>query len=311
MKLRYGIISCATIIDRFINAILEVGDSVVAIAASDITRATVKALEYGVRAYGSYEALYCDESINIVYIATNNANHVAQITLALQHGLHVVCEKPIALNAAQAIEVYKLAKEKNLFLMEAQKSVFLPTTNDIKQIIWNNSLGSLHQIEMSSSFPNPTRSWMHDPTQGGVIYGSANYTIELLDFLLEPNVIHTQACGIKETNECCERISMNFIMDDVLINSRISMHGDTQHHAIFYFEHGYIHVPSYWKATNYSIHSNGTVETIHHPITYEMIYEIEHIHNCIESKLTESPIMSAKRTIMCCQIVDNIIKQIS
>ena len=76
---------------------------------------------------------------------------------------------------------------------------------------------------------------MHDPMQGGVVYGSANYTIELLDYLIEPNTIHVSALGTKEENGTCNRVSISMIMDDVLINSTISMKGDTKKTSHFLF----------------------------------------------------------------------------
>ncbi|MEG0736634.1 MAG: Gfo/Idh/MocA family oxidoreductase [Longicatena sp.] len=310
MNLRYGIITCATITDRFMHAVLEYGDTLVAIASRSLEKAQEKAQAYGIKAYGSYEELYKDEHIDVVYIASNNATHVQEIKQALHHGLHVICEKPIALSKEQANEVFELAKEKGLFLMEAQKSVFLPVMQDIKQHIQAQTFGHLHQIEMSCSFPSPSSPWMHDPTQGGVVYGSANYTLELLDYVLEPKTTTIQASGLFESTQACERVSMNIVMDDTLINSRISMNGDTLHHAIFYFDQGYIHVPSYWKAREYTIHTQQQTTTIQHPVDYEMIYEVAHIHECIEKGLLESPIMSAKRSITCCTLVDEINSQI-
>lgn len=310
MKLRYGIISCATITDRFMHAVLKYGDDIIAIASRSLEKAQEKALCYGIKAYGSYEELYQDSSIDIVYIATNNATHVEEIKNALRYGKHVVCEKPIALSSEQAKEVFAYAKQQHCFLMEAQKSVFLPVMKDIKNIIESQAFGRLHQVEMSSSFPTPSVAWMHDPSQGGVVYGSANYTIELLDFLLHPKTIKAQACGLQDSNGCIEQISMNFIMDTTLINSRISMNGNTQHHANFYFEKGYLHVPSYWKAKEYQIHKRSSIQTIQHPVEYEMVYEVAHIHACIEASRLESNIMSSSISIRCCALVDEITKYI-
>ena len=312
MKLRYGIVSTATITRRFINAVKKSGDEVIGVASRTKSKAEILAKELNIQnVYDDYATMYADKNIDIVYIATNNATHVEQIKLALHYRKHVVCEKPIALNKQQAIEIFELARKQNCFLMEAQKSVFLPVTNDIKEIIEKQTLGKLHQVEMSSSFPNPTAPWMHDPTQGGVIYGSANYTFHYLDYLLNPTHSKLRSLGIFEESGTCERVSLSLILDNVLVNSRISMNGFTQNHAIFYFEHGYIRVPQYWKAQSYFIHKNETIKEVIYNIDFEMLYEVEHIHKCIENGLLESPIMSAKRSIMCCKLVDESIAQIN
>ena len=100
------------------------------------------------------------------------------------------------------------------------------------------------------------------------------------------------------------------IMDDVLINSTISMKGDTKKQAIFYFTNGYIEVPLYWKAREYRIIQQDHIKRIIYPCRYEMKYEVLHINECISKGLLESPVMSAQRSTICCQLVDQIIRQI-
>lgn len=311
MKLTYGILSTATITQRFIKAVQAVGDEVGAIASRSIKKAEQAAKEHNIKqAYGSYEELYADPAIDLIYIATNHASHAEEITAALRSGKHVVCEKPLTLTKAEAVAVFALARQQNRFLMEAQKSVFLPVTLAVQALIKEETLGRLHQIEMSSSFPYPAAAWMHDPHQGGVILGSASYTIEYLDVLCNPKRVQAAALGILEATGACERVSMNFLMDDVLVNSRISMHGDTKQHALFYFDHGYVEVPFYWKARSYSIYTEKGCQTYEHPVTYEMMYEAAHVHACIAQGSIISNIMTPQRTISCCGIVDDFLKQV-
>ena len=125
MKLTYGILSTATITQRFIKAVQAVGDEVGAIASRSIEKAEQAAKEHNIKqAYGSYEELYADPAIDLIYIATNHASHAEEITAALRSGKHVVCEKPLTLTKAEAVAVFALARQQNRFLMEAQKSVF-------------------------------------------------------------------------------------------------------------------------------------------------------------------------------------------
>ncbi len=126
------------------------------------------------KAYGSYEELYQDPEITAVYITTINREHFHEMKQALNYGKHVLCEKPFTLSKPQAIEIFQLAKEKGLFVMEMQKSLFLPVTDLIKTYIDSGMLGKLHQVNMSASFQSPKASWMHEKDQGGVVYGSAS-----------------------------------------------------------------------------------------------------------------------------------------
>lgn len=312
MVLHYGIIAVAAITDRFLHAVIEAGDTIEAIASRSLEKAQAKAVAYGVRkAYGAYEQVYTDPDVDIVYIAVNNANHGKEIKAALHHGKHVVCEKPIALSCEEAKELFALAKQKQLFLMEAQKSLFLPVTQDIRDILQKQTLGKLHQVVMSASFPNPSAAWMHAPLQGGVVYGSASYTIEYLQYLLQPHRIHASAMGTREAKGAVDRVSMNFLFDDILVNSRISMNGETLQQALFYFDQGYIRIPNYWKARDYVLVVDGVEQRIQHPCVYEMKYEAAHIHACLKAGLLESPILRAEQSVLCCFLVDEILRQLS
>lgn len=311
MKLHYGIISVASITDRFLSAVLAEGDCIEAIASRSLQKARKKADAYHVKkAYASYQAVYEDAAVDIVYISVNNASHAKEIEAALRHHKHVVCEKPLALTKADAQRLFALAKEQGCFLMEAQKSLFLPVTQDLRTMIASQPLGRLHQVAFEASFPNPKAGWMHDPTQGGVVYGSASYTIEYMDYLLSPHSVQIAAIGSFEESKTCDRVSMSFLFDDVLVNSRISMQGDTRKEAVFYFERGYVLVKEYWKARSYTIVTKEETKRILYPCRYEMRYETAHVHRCIEEGRLVSPIMSDQRTILCCEAVEEIMRQL-
>lgn len=72
------------------------------------------------QAYGSYEALVADPQVDVVYIGTLHISHFEHTVLALNHGKHVLVEKPMAMNSKQATQAVALAKEKKLFLMEGE-----------------------------------------------------------------------------------------------------------------------------------------------------------------------------------------------
>ena len=70
-------------------------------------------------AYGSYEELVKDGNVDIIYVASPHSHHYQNCMLCLEHGKPVLCEKALTVNADQAKILYKTAKEKNLFFMEA------------------------------------------------------------------------------------------------------------------------------------------------------------------------------------------------
>lgn len=307
MKINYGIISTAAIGKRFIGAVRANGGAVTAAASRSLDTARAFCEENNIeKAYGSYEELYQDPQITAVYIATINREHFHEMKQALNHGKHVLCEKPFTLSKHQSEEIFQLAKKKGLFVMEMQKSLFLPVTGLIKSYIDSGLLGKLHQVDMSASFQSPKATWMHEKDQGGVVYGSASYTFEYLDFLLEPADVIVQALGTRGKTGVQDSVSLNIKMDDVLISSRISMRGSAESFAVFYFEKGFIKTNEYWKADRCEIHTGQGIEQIEKPVDFEMIYEVAHGDECIRQGLTESPVMTGERTLRCCEIVDQV-----
>lgn len=308
MDINYGIIATAAISKRFVGAVQSTNGKVVAVGSRSYDKAKKFADENHIpKAYGSYEEVYRDTLVNVVYIATINDQHITEIKKALQYNKHVLCEKPMGLNEKEVQEVFTLAKAKGLFIMEMQKSIFLPITNIVKEYINNHSLGALHQISMSASFEGPLASWMHEAHQGGVVYGSASYTFEYLDYLLKPCATTVQTLSTKEDTGTIKIVNMNIKMDDIIINSRISMEAPTENYAVFYFQKGRIEIGSYWKARDCDIYSGQGVNHISRPVDYEMKYELLHIEECLSKGMIESPIMTPDRTINCVRIVEEII----
>lgn len=312
MKYTYGIVSTASITPRFVHAVQAYGDEVGAIASRSLEKAQRFAQEHTIyKAYGSYEELYKDPDIDVVYIATPNNTHVIEAMKALSYKKHVIIEKPFALTMEEAMSIYRYAKEQGCFVMEAQKSVFLPATQKIKECLDAQVLGSCHQILMLSSFPGsyPKDHWMYR-SYGGVLYGSATYTIEYLMYLFDDPTIEISAiCDEAESGAINDAGLHLCLADHRLVDSHITMKVNTHNEAIFYCEQGYIKVENYWKAREVLLHPyEGEEQHFSFPVAYEMVYEVAHIHECLDKKLLYSPIMTPERTILCTQMVDSLVQ---
>ena len=108
--------------------------------------------------HGSYEALAADDDIDIVYIATPHPMHAENALLLLEHGKHVLIEKPFTLNADQAIAVRDLARAKGLLAMEAMWTRYLPHMIRIREIIESGTLGEIRAV-----FADHTQRISDDP----------------------------------------------------------------------------------------------------------------------------------------------------
>jgi predicted dehydrogenase len=126
-KLRWGIMGPGGITITFVQDCRLVGIEFAAVASRSIDRATAYASKYSIaKAYGSYEELVADPDLDVIYIATTHNAHFENAKLALGAGKHVLLEKPFTLDANQAKALASLAAEKDVFLMEAMWTRFLP-----------------------------------------------------------------------------------------------------------------------------------------------------------------------------------------
>lgn len=134
------------------------GVRVAAIAARDVTRAAEYAKVHGIpRVHASYQALYADPEIDLVYISTPPACHAAQALAAIEAGKHVLVEKPFAMTAAEAARVYDAGQSAGVCVMEAMHSLHHPLFRRIERLIESGSVGDLRYVRAEFSVPIENR----------------------------------------------------------------------------------------------------------------------------------------------------------
>ena len=107
-------------------------------------------------AYGSYEELVADPQVDVIYVGTVHTMHLPHAKMALEAGKHVVCEKPLAVNEAQAAELVALAKGRGLFLMEALWTRFFPIVRKLREILESKTLGEVRALWLGLRYPLKT-----------------------------------------------------------------------------------------------------------------------------------------------------------
>ena len=109
--MKWGILATGTIARKFAQTINQMdGETLVAVGSRRADSARTFADQFAIpRAHDSYEALAADPEVECVYIATPNALHYENCKLCLEHGKHVLCEKPFTIDPAQAESLYRLA----------------------------------------------------------------------------------------------------------------------------------------------------------------------------------------------------------
>jgi predicted dehydrogenase len=167
----WGIIGCGGISAKFAAGLKNLKNArLVAVAARDAARAAKFAAAHGFeKSYDSYEDLASDPEIDVVYIGTIHTAHMANSLLCIDNGKHVLCEKPFAINAAQAEKMIAAARAKDVFLMEAMWTRFLPGITHLRKILADNIIGEPGYLNASFGFNaerNP-KGRLFDPALGG------------------------------------------------------------------------------------------------------------------------------------------------
>ena len=299
-QLRYGILSTSSIAPRFIGAVREAkAGEIIALSSRTLEKAKEKAEQWQIpTAYGSHEELLNDPNVDIVYISTVNSLHYQWAKAALESGKHVVCEKPCTTKESNSRELFRLAREKGLFLMEAEKMLFLPAILELKRSIEAGELGEIYMAEMASSFKATYNTWMFDRAAGGgPLLSSGIYAVQLLQFLFgEIETIQ----GIKSAME--NGVEWQFVLSGstrsgVLFNIKNSTRAVLDNNARIFGTKGWAEIPEFWKARKVTYHIDGQVETKQFSCQYELIYEASHIAECMEKGLLTSPVATEEITL--------------
>ncbi|MFG6443844.1 Gfo/Idh/MocA family protein [Microbacterium sp. P06] len=196
--LRWGILATGGIAHAFTTDLKTAGRTVTAVGSRRPEAAKEFAAEFDIpHAHGSYEALVADPDVDIVYIATPHPFHAENALLALDHGKHVLVEKPFTLNAAEAAAVRDRAAERGLLAMEAMWTRYLPHMIRIRELIAAGALG-----EVRTLFADHTQQISDDPAHrlnaielgGGALLDLGIYPVSFAwDILGAPTQVSAQA----------------------------------------------------------------------------------------------------------------------
>ncbi len=154
-EIKFGVIGTGRMAANMMAAFAHVpGLKVVAIASASQERAARFAEAFLVpKAYGSSEALLADHDVDAVYIANANERHAATVSLALQAGKAVLCEKPMATGAAEARQIMAAAQRAGTLCMEAMWTPFLPAYQRLFELANDPSLGTAQHLYTDFGYP--------------------------------------------------------------------------------------------------------------------------------------------------------------
>ncbi|WP_099098759.1 Gfo/Idh/MocA family protein [Aquimarina aggregata] len=315
--IKWGILGCGNIAHYFAQDLGSIPNAKLHAVAS---RNLQKAKDFGEKydapqAYGSYEELSKDNEIDVIYIATPHVFHHENTIMCLNNNKAVLCEKPFAMNISQVEEMISIAKEKQIFLMEALWTYFLPHYDHVLKLIGSKEFGNVKTVTADFGFAatfNPDGRLFNKKLGGGSLLDVGIYPLfAALSILGYPDKIEANATfgktGVDET--CTMKLEYSNGTSASLF-SAISK--DTNTEAIIEFEKATIKINTqFHKPSSITILKNGVSESFEFPVTTNGYnYEAIHVQNMLLQNRTESTIMTFDKSLQLIKMLDTVREKI-
>ena len=174
---RIGIVGTGRIEERFVPEVkLVSGINVQGVYNPHLESASRFAEKWEIDAYQEIEEFY--EAVDAVYIASPHETHYDYIKAALEHGKHVLCEKPMVLNKAQAEELFRYARAHELILFEGIKTAYCPGFNQLLGVACSGLIGNIRNVEVCfTKLENPESRELADRIYGGSLTELGSYVM--------------------------------------------------------------------------------------------------------------------------------------
>ena len=313
-KIRWGILATGWIADQLAEAIISQRDAeCLAVGSRSQASADAFGEKWHIpRRYPTYEALAADPDVDVIYIATPHNLHYENMKLCLNAGKHVLCEKPLTVNAAQAKECLELAKEKGLFLMEAMWMKFIPAVQQMQKWVADGRIGTVRLVQANFAFniPFDPHGRLYDPAlAGGALLDMGIYTSTLAHLVLgKPDSILSAAClgetGVDELNTAIWQYADG--TQAVLTSTqRLERPCD----AFITGTEGYIKLHSnFWHSRKLTLKQRGQAKEVVQ-IPYDgngYGYQVREVHDCLRAGKLESAVVPHADTLEIMTLLDEM-----
>lgn len=313
-SIRWGIIGTGIIARKFAADLQLLPDAQLTAVGS---RSQSTAREFGrlfniPSCYGRYEELAADSQVDVIYIAAPHVFHFENTMLCLKNGKAVLCEKPFSINAQQAEIMINCAREKNLFLMEAMWTRFLPVITRLCQLLDEKIIGDIKFVTANLGFKTdfgPEHRLMSLKLGGGALLDIGVYPISLTSMLLGvpdtlTSMVQYAATGVDEQAAILFKYANN-----VLAAIHTSIKVQTSNEMLVVGTKGQINLDApLYRPGKLTLQLEGqSKQEIMAPCTgggYQ--YQAAEVMLCLREGKTESRIMSLADTFSVMQIMDRI-----
>lgn len=307
-----AIVGCGRIAQRFYAEVDKV-DAASVSALYDINREAAAALNASLVA-GSFEEAV--ERADAVYIATPHNLHYQQAKYALEHGRHVLCETPMVLREAEAEELYAIAKERGLMLMEANKTAYSPAFNHLVTLVKSGLIGDVVGIDASES-----KLWGEeklkrelDPAMaGGSLYEMGSYPLLPIMKLLGTEYKDINIYSRLNENEVDVYTRGIVRYPGAVASFQLGLGVKTEGNLVISGTQGYVYVPSPWWKTDYFElryeDQNRNKKYFYKWDEPGLRYEIQEFVSCIVNHRGSSARLTPRQSIAMARVMEQFAKR--
>lgn len=316
-KIKWGILSTGHISSKFAKALSILPQAeLVAIASRNLDKAKAFGKEHHVpKAYASYRELAEDSDIDVVYIGTPHSFHFENSVLCMRNGKAVLCEKAFTINASEAREMVRIAREENVFLMEAMIPRHVPLLKKVMQWVKKGSIGEVRMVKASRCARGvfaPGARHLEPALGGGSLLDVGVYVISFASqvFSKAPKeVIGLSHIGDLGSDE--QGVAILKYDNGALADLSFALRTNAVDEAYILGTEGYIKINEVFAVpTKASLFiNNKEVEILEEPIVGNALnYEAEEVMRCLNLGLKESPFMPLDESIEIMVVMDKIRK---
>lgn len=321
MKVKWGILGTANIARWGMIPGMKKADNceLYAIAGRSLEKAEKYKEEFGFeKAYGSYDELLDDPEVQAVYIPLPNDIHIKWVKEALKKKKHVLCEKPLALNAKEVKEMFDTARENGVYLMEAYAYLHSPYIASLKEDVKSGIIGEVDYMEsafITQGYKEDFR--LHKELGGGAMYDLGCYCTTMFLSLTDSDLVFVKADAefsdlgvdlntaaiLKFENGIRASFNVGMILGENTNSrfDRLFIHGSkgSIRSEVEYNQEGEV---------SYKIYTNdGVIERkVTNPQNYSL--EIEQMGRCIFNE--EKPLITEEFSLKNAKLIDTVLSEI-
>lgn len=312
--LRWGILSTGVIAKNFAETARRMGGvELTAVASRSAQSAEAFGEAYGIpKRYASYEALAADSEVDIVYVATPHSRHYADMKLLIGAGKHILCEKSFTTDAAQAVEVLRMARECGVFVMEAFWTKLIPVYREVERLIAEGAIGEVRSVTAQYGYTTGREARKFDAAlAGGTLLDIGVYAIGFACMMLGYSFddVLSQLILNDAGTDATDAILLRRGRAVAQLTCGIGFNMPT--HGAVYGTKGHIDIPEFKNPERVTLFVDGeALRVIERPFEvngYE--YEIREAERCVSEGKLQSGLMTWEQTVSVMRIMDEVRRQ--